>query len=69
MRITAVTALLLVLSFTTARAQNEDTRDLPSPSAAGRSSPPPERNVRERAPSDVSGVHHARKRRAHQNNQ
>lgn len=70
MRITAVIALLLVLSFTAARAQNEDTRDLPSPSAAGRSSPPPERNTpRERAHSNLSGVHHARKGRAHHNNQ
>jgi hypothetical protein len=58
MRITAVINLLLVLSFTAARAQNEDTRDLPSASAAGRSSPPPERNTpRESAHSNGSGVH------------
>jgi hypothetical protein len=40
MRVTAVFAFLLVLLFNAARAQNEDTRDLPSPSVAGRSSAP-----------------------------
>ncbi len=44
MRATAVIALALMLSSATAIAQNdgEDTRDLPSPSAAGRSNPPPD---------------------------
>jgi hypothetical protein len=70
MRIAAVIALLLVVSFTAARAQNEDIRDLPSPSAAGRSSPPPDRNTpRERVHNNVSGVHHARRGRAHHTDQ
>src|SRR2546423_197628 len=60
MRITAVIALLLLLSFTAGRAQNEDIRDLPSPSVAGRSNPPPERDTpRERIRSDRARTHAA----------
>jgi hypothetical protein len=57
-RVTAVITLALVLSSAAARAQNDDTRDLPSPSAAGRSSPPPERDIpRERARADRAPAH------------
>jgi|SRR6478752_7074797 hypothetical protein len=58
MRVSAVIALALVLSSSAAHAQNEDTRDLPSPSAAGRSSPPPESAIpRERSRADHAPVH------------
>src|SRR5262245_29596986 len=53
MRVTAFIILALVLLSAAARAQNEDTRDLPSPSSAGRSSPPPESDApRERTRTD-----------------
>jgi hypothetical protein len=58
MRFIAATALALVLSSSAAYAQNEDTRDLPSPSEAGRSSPPPKRDsAPERTRSDRAVAH------------
>ncbi len=53
-----VITLALLLSSAAANAQNDDTRDLPSPSAAGRSSPPPESDMpRERARTDHLRAH------------
>jgi len=60
MRIATVITLALVLSSAAVRAQNEDTRDLPSPSPAGRSTPPPESDTpRERARTDRAAPRHA----------
>jgi hypothetical protein len=58
MQIAAVVVMALVLSSTAASAQNEDTRDLPSPSEAGRSSPsPPTDSPQERVRTDRARPH------------
>lgn len=60
MRVTALIVLALVLSSAATRGQSEDTRDLPSPSTAGRSSPSPESDTpRERARTHRAAPRHA----------